>query len=115
MLIGTAIAFVFTAFIAGGFLGGYLKPDQTSCTLKGCPCLIGTVEGGSLQFRPLASGERPCNDCQISEYAFFTGVVNLKKTCEATEKIRCRNGEEVGTRLEIDTESCKYSFSFLSK
>tara|TARA_Y100000034_G_scaffold111318_1_gene144325 strand:+ start:1452 stop:1763 length:312 start_codon:yes stop_codon:yes gene_type:complete len=80
-----------------GFAIGFLIPEIWACTALGCPCT--NIEG-----------ERECNSCDISNYIFVTGVINLVNSCDGQEILSCSNNEQVGKR--IDKNNCGYELRF---
>lgn len=101
MKIKYIIGLIVLIIIILGFAVASFLPKLPFCTKMGCPC------------ENLVS-ERPCNSCIVSNPIFTLGIVHISKTCSAQEVILCENNLDVGTRIDIDKDSCKYKLSSLS-
>lgn len=83
---------VLIIFIFGGFLLGIIIPEDylVRCEKKGCSCGLNENK------------EIPCNGCGIADPIFVSGIVNIIKSYNGTEMIICENGENIGSRIEIN-------------
>ena len=95
-------------FVIIGFISaGVAEEEVVVCTLVYCDCF--DSEGENLV------GEIPCNSCGLSDPVFLTWLFNVVRDCGAKEIIICEDGGSRDSRLDINEESCEYSFSFFGR
>lgn len=88
------------AFLVLGLLGAFFSTSGPGAACTAMACLCG----------PESDGDIPCNSCSETTHYFYTGLVNVQKTCSGKEMITCSAGEQTGSRIDYD--SCEKSFTF---
>jgi len=99
-----AVIIVILLIILGFIIGLFYPFTQHICTEMACQCLSGPN-------KPL-TGERPCNNCDVNDPIFVTGIFNIVKSCSAREIIICEDGARVDVRYDLEPGSCKTSYLF---
>ena len=102
------IVMIILGIIVIGFIIGLVIPARgMMCTEMACSC-------GLLQEQPnIAYREIPCNSCALSDPIFILGVINVVKSCNGKEIIMCDGSDNIGTKYDIDEDSCGYKIKFL--
>ena len=105
------IVMIILGIIVIGFIIGLIIPARgMMCTEMACSC------GNFLPEQPNPPEEyreRPCNSCTSSNPIFILGVINVVKSCNGKEIIMCDGSDNIGTKYDIDEDSCGYKIKFL--
>jgi hypothetical protein len=98
---GYKIILIIAIIMAYGIINGLLIPETKMSTLMACSCTENFT------------GEFPCNSISSEKYYFsFLGFFNIYRAGAGKEMIICNNGEQTGTRIDLNDYSIKFDLQF---